>query len=162
VDERWHREQRVYFGVVMSLRALALVSAAYDFALSLPLLLAPAAVARAFGAAPPDPVINAQLNGMFTLTLAAGYLWAAGDAEARRGYLWVAGVLAKGLGAALFLLDHFTHGSPPAFLVFAATDGTLALLTLGLLLRQPAAARAATGGAASTAAPGLAGGTPPR
>jgi hypothetical protein len=146
----------------MSLRALALVSAVYDLALALPLLLAPAAVARAFGAAPPDPVINAQLNGMFTLTLAAGYLWAAREAEARRGYLWVAGVLAKGLGAGLFLLDHFTHGSPPAFLLFAATDGTLALLTLALLLRQPAAARAAAREAASTGGPVPAGGTPPR
>jgi hypothetical protein len=124
----------------MSLRALALVSAVYDFALALPLLIAAPAVARAFGAAPPDPVINAQLNGMFTLTLAAGYLWAARDAEARRGYLWVAGVLAKGLGAVLFLLDHFTHGSPPAFLLFAATDGTLALLTLALLMRAHAPA----------------------
>jgi hypothetical protein len=146
----------------MSLRALALVSAVYDLALALPLMLAPVAVARAFGAAPPDPVINAQLNGMFTLTLAVGYLWAARDAEARRGYLWVAGVLAKGLGAALFLLDHFTHGSPPAFLLFAATDGTLALLTLALLLRQPAAAPSTAGQNANTALPARAGGTPPR
>ena len=146
----------------MSLRALALVSAAYDFALALPLLLAPAAVARAFGAAPPDPVINAQLNGMFTLTLAAGYLWAARDAQARRGYLWVAGVMAKGLGAALFLLDHFTQGSPPAFLLFAATDGTLALLTLALLLRPRSARASAASARASTAGPVPAGGTPPR
>jgi hypothetical protein len=136
----------------MSLRTLALVSAVYDFALALPLLLAPVAVARAFGAPEPSPVVNAQLNGMFTLTLAAGYLWAARDAEARRGYLWVAGVLAKGLGAALFLLDHFTHGSPPAFLLFAATDGTLAALTLALLLRQPAA-RAASAPRAGGAFP---------
>ena len=71
----------------------------YDFVLALPLLIAAPAVG-AFGAAPPEPVINAQLNGMFTLTLAAGYLWAARDAEARRGYLWVAGAPAKGLGAA--------------------------------------------------------------
>jgi hypothetical protein len=47
----------------------------------------------------------------------------------------VAGVLAKGLGAALFVLDHLVRHSPPTFLLFAATDGTLALLTLALLLR---------------------------
>ena len=142
----------------MSLRALALLSAVYDLLLAVPLLLAPMAVARLFGAPPPQPVINAQLNGMFTLTLAAGYFWAARDAEARRGYLWVAGVLAKGLGAALFILDRLLNGSPPAFLLFATTDGTLALLTLLLLLRQPQRAR----DFASTASPARAAGSPPR
>jgi hypothetical protein len=38
----------------------------------------------------------------------------------------------------VFALDHFLNGSPPAFLLFAATDGTLALLTLALLRRQTA------------------------
>ena len=122
----------------MSLRLLALVSAAYDLALALPLLFAAEAMARAFGAPAPHPVVNAELNGVFTLSLAAGYLWAAGDVEARRGYLWIAGVLAKGLGAALFLLDHFARGSPATFLLFAATDGGLALLTAFLLLARQA------------------------
>jgi hypothetical protein len=119
----------------MSLRALAFVSAAYDFALALPLLVAAPVVARLMGAPEPEPVINAQLNGLFTLTLAVGYLWAAADVEARRGYLWIAGVLAKGLGCALFLTDHVLRQSPSTYLLFAATDGTLALLTLALLLR---------------------------
>jgi hypothetical protein len=122
----------------VSLRFLALASAVYDLALALPLLFAAEPMARAFGAPAPMPVVNAQLNGVFTLSLAAGYLWAAADVEARRGYLWVAGVLAKGLGAALFLVDHFARGSPAAFLLFAATDGTLALLTAFLLLSRPA------------------------
>src|SRR5262245_3151379 len=121
----------------MSLRALALVSGVYDLLLALPLLVAPVALARVFGAVEPQPVINAQLNGMFTLTLAAGYFWAARDAQARRGYLWVAGVLAKGLRAALFILDHLLNGSPRTFLLFGTTDGTLALVTLLLLLRPP-------------------------
>ena len=47
-----------------------------------------------------------------------------------------AGVLAKGLGAAVFVVDHFLNGSPTTFLLFAATDGTLALLTLALLARR--------------------------
>lgn len=125
----------------MSLRTLAMVSGAYDLALAVPMLLMAPTLARIFGAPPPVPLLNAQLNGVFTLTLAAGYFWAAGDAEARRGYLWVAGVLAKGLGCALFLLDHFSQGSPPAFLLFAASDGTLAALTLALLLRRAPAPR---------------------
>jgi hypothetical protein len=120
----------------LSLRTLALLSGVYDLVLALPLLLAAEPMARAFGAAPPQPVVNAQLNGVFTLSLAAGYFWAAADVEARRGYLWVAGVLAKGLGAALFVLDHFARGSPVPFLLFAATDGTLALVTAVLLSRK--------------------------
>jgi len=120
----------------VSLRTLALLSGFYDLALALPLLFAAEPMARAFGAAAPQPVVNAQLNGVFTLSLAAGYFWAAADVEARRGYLWIAGVLAKGLGAALFLFDHFARGSPAPFLLFAATDGTLALLTAVLLSRR--------------------------
>jgi len=120
----------------VSLRTLALVSGLYDLALAAPLLFAAEAMARAFGAPAPQPVVNAQLNGVFTLSLGVGYLWAARDVAARRGYLWVAGVLAKGLGAALFIVDHFARGSPAPFLLFAATDGTLALLTAILLLRR--------------------------
>jgi len=125
------------------LRLLCWVSGVYDLALALPMLLAAPLVARQFGAPEPVPVINAQLNGVFTLALAAGYFWAARAPLERRGYLWVAGVLAKGLGAALFVVDHVAHGSPVAFLLFAATDGSLALVTLVLLLRARRAASAA-------------------
>ena len=120
----------------MRLRTLALVSGVYDLLLAIPLLFAADAMARAFGAPTPQPLVNAQLNGVFTLSLAAGYFWAAADPEARRGYLWVAGVLAKGLGSALFVFDHYARGSPAPFLLFAASDGTLALLTAFLLLRK--------------------------
>ncbi|MBI3932598.1 MAG: hypothetical protein HY317_04225 [Acidobacteria bacterium] len=119
----------------MSLKTLAVVSGVYDLMLALPMLLAAPQLARVFGAPAPVPLVNAQLNGVFTLTLAAGYFWAAAAPEARRGYLWVAGVLAKGLGAALFVADHLSQGSPASFLVFAASDGTLAVLTLAVLLR---------------------------
>jgi hypothetical protein len=121
----------------MDLKTLALVSGLYDLLLAVPMLLAPEATARMFGAPPPVPVLNAQLNGVFALALAAGYFWAAQDADARRGYLWTAGVLAKGLGAVLFVADHVLRGSPSSFLLFAATDGGLALVTLLLLLRRP-------------------------
>jgi hypothetical protein len=120
----------------LSLKSLAVVSGLYDLALALPMLLAPVAIARLFGAPDPVPVLNAQLNGVFTLALALGYFWAARDTEARRGYFWVAGVLAKGLGAALFLADHWLRGSPSSFLLFAATDGTLAVVTVAALLRS--------------------------
>ena len=121
----------------MSLRTLALVSGVYDLLLGLPMLLAAPLVARLFGVPEPVPVVNAWLNGVFALALAGGYFWSARDISARRGYLWAAGVFAKGLGAAVFVLDHVLNASPTAFLLFAATDGTLAALTLGLLLRRP-------------------------
>jgi hypothetical protein len=118
-----------------ALRTLALVSGVYDLLLAVPMLLIAPQVAAMMGAPPPVPLVNAQLNGVFTLSLAAGYFWAARDVEGRRGYLWVAGVLAKALGAALFVLDHFQHASPASFLLFAVTDGSLAVLTAIFLLR---------------------------
>ena len=105
------------------------------------MMFAAPATAALFGAPPPAPVVNAQLNGVFTFSLAAGYVWAAAAPDARRGYFWVAGVLAKGLGVVLFVADHFLRGSPASFLLFAVTDGTLALATLVLLLRSRSAAR---------------------
>lgn len=120
----------------MSLKTLAIVSGVYDLLLALPMLFAAPALARLFGAPTPVPLVNAQLNGVFTLSLAVGYFWAARDPEPRRGYFWVAGVLAKGLGVLVFLVDHFTQGSPRSFLVFVATDGLLALLTLFVLQRR--------------------------
>lgn len=118
------------------LRAVAFVSAVYDLALGIPLLVAAPTVAAMMGADPPSPLINAQLNGLFTLTMALGYLWAARDIVARRGYMWIAGVFAKGAGSLLFLADHFAGRSPDSFLIFAATDGTLALVTLAALRRR--------------------------
>jgi hypothetical protein len=120
----------------LPLRALAWVSGVYDLLLALPMLFAARETARLFGAPDPVPVVNAQLNGVFTLSLAVGYFWAAAAPEERRGYFWVAGVLAKSVGATLFVIDHFTNGSPTSFLLFATTDGALALVTLGLLLRR--------------------------
>ena len=118
-----------------SLRALAVLGGIYDLALCVPMLFVPEWTARLFGAPAPVPVLNAQLNGLFTLTLALGYFWAAQDVEARQGYLWVAGVFVKILGAALFIGDHFLRGSPASFLLFAATDGSIGLVTLWALLR---------------------------
>ena len=40
----------------------------------------------------------------------------------------------KGAGAVLFLFDYFARHSPASFLIFAASDGTLALITLQALM----------------------------
>lgn len=120
----------------MSLRSLATISGLYDLGLAVTMLFFAREAARVFGAPDPVPLLNAQLNGVFTLALAAGYFWAREDVRGRRGYFWIAGVLAKGLGALLFVFDHFTQGSPVAFLLFAGTDGLLAVLTVALLGRE--------------------------
>src|SRR5258706_13132167 len=100
------------------LRTLALVSGVYDLALAVPMLLVAPQLAEAMGAPAPVPLINAQLNGVFTLSLAAGYFWAARDVEARRGYLWGAGGLAQGLGGAPLGAGPFHHRRPGPLLLF--------------------------------------------
>lgn len=128
----------------MSLRTLALVSGVYDLLLGVSMLAAAVPLARLFGAPDPVPLVNAWLNGVFTLTLAGGYFWAAADPDARRGYFWWAGVFAKGLGTLTFLVDHFVNASPASYLLFAACDGSLAVLTFVLLsTRSPRPAGAA-------------------
>ncbi len=123
--------------IAMNLKTLALVSGRLrPRCWRVPMLFCRPQLARLFGAPPPVPLVNAQLNGVFTLSLAAGYFWAAGDAEARRGYFWVAGVLAKGLGALLFLWDHFTAGLARVVPALRGHRRTLALCTLALLLKR--------------------------
>jgi hypothetical protein len=51
------------------------------------------------------------------------------DPLTHRWYLWVFGPLLKGAGAVAFVADYVLNGSPASFLLFAASDGTLALVT---------------------------------
>ena len=93
-----------------------------------------------FGAAPVQPPIFADTNGLFLVAVGAGYYFPYRDPQAARWYLWVMGVALKAAGAAAFLLDYFVRGhSPASFLLFAASDGTLALLTLIGLVRDNSA-----------------------
>ena len=76
----------------------------------------------------------ADLNGIFLLAVGIGYWLPYRDPARYRGYLWVMGPLLKGAGALAFVLDYVLRGSPRMFLLFAASDGTLALITLAALL----------------------------
>ena len=69
-------------------------------------------------------------------TIAAGYLIPYREPESAggRAYLWIMGPLLKGAGAAAFVLDYLVRQSPRSFLLFAVSDGTLALLTLAALV----------------------------
>ena len=112
------------------------ISGLYDLIVGAFLLLAADSLASVFGVPPANPRIFSDLNGLFLIAVGAGYYLPFTDPVRYRGYLWVMGPLLKGAGAAAFLLDYLFRGSPSSFLLFAASDGALALLTLWALLRQ--------------------------
>lgn len=116
------------------LSLIAAVSGLYDGVVGAVLLLFPAQMAATFGSPPPVPPIFADLNGIFLLAVGIGYWMPYRDPVRYRGYLWVMGPLLKGAGALAFVLDYLLRGSPGMFLLFAASDGTLAIVTLAALL----------------------------
>jgi hypothetical protein len=119
------------------LRLIAAISGIYDAAIGLFLVLAADRFAALFGVAPAQPPIFSDLNGLFLLAVGLGYYFPYRDPEGARWYLWADGALLKGAGAAAFLLDYFVRAQSPAtFLLFAASDGILAILTLLALLAQ--------------------------
>jgi hypothetical protein len=111
-------------------RTIAAVSGAYDAAIGMFLLLAADRFAALFGVAPAQPPIFSDLNGLFLLAVGIGYYWPYRDPVGARWYLWVMGPGLKGAGAVAFLADYAFRHSPASFLLFSASDGTLAVLTL--------------------------------
>jgi len=116
------------------LRLVSAISGLYDGLVGASLLLFPSAMAATFGSPPPVPPIFSDLNAIFLLCIGLGYWLPYRDPERYRGYLWVMGPILKGAGALAFVLDYIFRGSPALFLLFAASDGTLALVTLLALL----------------------------
>jgi hypothetical protein len=123
------------------LKIVSAVSGLYDLVVGAVLLFATSQMAAAFGVAPPVPIIHAKLNAIFLICIGIGYVLPWRDPERYRAYLWIMGPLLKGAGAAAFLIDYYVNASPKAFLLFAASDGALALWTLLALLRSTASAR---------------------
>jgi hypothetical protein len=119
-------------------RGVAAASGVYDAVVGVVMLAGRPLLARLFSVALPTPPIHADLNGIFLLAVAAGYLIPYRDPDSRGGrtYLWTMGPLLKGAGACAFLIDYFARHSPASFLVFAASDGAFALATLWVLLDQ--------------------------
>jgi hypothetical protein len=113
---------------------VSLVSGLYDTLVGAFLLLAADRFAAIFHVAPANPRIFSDLNGLFLVAVGIGYALPWRDPIRYRAYLWIMGPLLKGAGAAAFLLDYAFRGSPASFLLFAASDGTLALLTLLALM----------------------------
>jgi hypothetical protein len=123
------------------LTTVAAISGLYDFIAGAFLLLASDQLTSRFGVPPANPPIFATLNGLFLMAVGAGYALPWRDPERYRGYLWVMGPGLKGAGAAAFVLDYLLRNSPRSFLLFAASDGALALLTLLALSVRPSRAR---------------------
>ena len=124
------------------LSAVAAISGLYDFIVGAFLLVGAESVASKFAMPAANPRIFSDLNAIFLMAVGLGYAMPWRDPERHRGYLWVMGPLLKGAGAAAFLLHYFfLRGSPRSFLLFAASDGVLAAVTLVALLRTDPAHR---------------------
>jgi hypothetical protein len=117
-------------------RTIAAASGIYDALVGVMMLAGRPLMTQLFAVALPQPPIHADLNGIFLLSVAAGYLipYREPDSAGGRLYLWIMGPLLKGTGALVFILDYYVRQSPASFLVFAVSDGTMALLTLWALL----------------------------
>ena len=124
------------------LQIVAAVSGIYDALVGVAMLAGRPLLAKLFDVPLPEPPIHADLNGVFLLAVAAGYLipYREPHSMAGRSYLWVMGPLLKGGGAVAFLLDYVVRHSPRSFLLFAASDGALALVTLAALVSTSSAA----------------------
>lgn len=127
------------------LAKIAAISGLYDAVVGAFLLVAADRLAALFGVPPASPPIFSDLNGLFLLAVGAGYYLPWKDPERYRGYLWVMGPGLKGAGALLFIVHYVFGDSPRSFLLFAFSDGALAILTLwGLLTPARAGERGNT------------------
>ena len=118
------------------LSVVAGISLVYDLSAGLLLLAATDRMAGWFGVPLPSPVIFAKLCGLFLVAVGIGYVLPLLDPVRYRAYLWIFGPLLKGAGAITFIVDYFVNASPASFLLFAFTDGALAVATLAALLRK--------------------------
>jgi hypothetical protein len=123
------------------LKTVAAVSGIYDAMVGVTMIAGRPLFASLFSVPLPVPPIHADLNGIFLLSVAAGYAITYREPASSGGrlYLWVMGPLLKGAGALAFVLDYLLRGSPASFLIFALSDGTLALLSLWALVTSRAA-----------------------
>ena len=122
-------------------RPVAAVSLVYDALVGVMMIAGRPFLSSLFNVPLPVPPIHADLNGVFLLAVAAGYTitYREPDSRGGRAYLWVMGPLLKGVGALVFVLDYLLRGSPASFLIFALSDGTLALLSWWALATSPSA-----------------------
>lgn len=117
------------------LRTVALISLVYDVSIGVALLFLRPQLQAWFGVPEAVPPIHVDLNAIFVTAVGVGYWLPFRDPKRYRAYLWIFGVGLKSAGAAAFLADYWLRGSPASFLLFSASDGAVALLTLIALVR---------------------------
>lgn len=117
------------------MRTIALVSGIYDLSVGITLFFFRDLFQSLLGMPAAVPPIHVDLNAIFVTVVGIGYWLPYRDPQRHRGYLWIMGPVLKGAGAAAFILDYALRGSSAAFLPFAASDGTLAIITLVALIR---------------------------
>jgi hypothetical protein len=120
-------------------KTIAAISLVYDISVGIALSLFRQQFQDIFGVDAAQPPIHVDLNALFVTCVGIGYILPYRDPVRYRGYMWIFGVLLKFGGAAAFTADYLLRGSPASFLIFAASDGTLAALSLAALLRSKAA-----------------------
>ena len=115
--------------------SIAVASAIYDGLVAVMMVAGRPLMAQIFNVPLPQPPIHADLNGLFLCAVAVGYVipYREPDSFGGRTYLWVMGPLLKGLGALAFVADYLFRHSPASFLLFAVSDGAMALLALWAL-----------------------------
>ena len=119
----------------MLLSAVAAISLVYDVSVGVALFFFRDLLQLWFGVPAAQPPIHVDLNAIFVTAVGIGYLLPFRDPVRYRAYMWIFGVALKGAGAVAFVLDYLMRGSTASFLLFALSDGTIALLTLGALAR---------------------------
>jgi hypothetical protein len=118
------------------LSVVAGISLVYDLTIGLALLVATDGVASLFGVVVPEPRLFVTLTALFLVCVGLGYLQPMRDPSRHRAYLWIFGPLLKGAGAMVFVWSYLYAGAPASYLLFAASDGTLAIVTMAVLFRR--------------------------
>ena len=112
------------------------ISLVYDLVVGLALLAATDRFAALFGVVVPEPRLFVTLTGIFLVCVGLGYSQPMRDPQNHRAYLWIFGPLLKGAGAVVFIWEHMVNNAPGSYLLFASTDGALAIATLLVLLKR--------------------------
>lgn len=114
-------------------KAVFAIAALFNWAVGLPLLIAPVAFYAALGQTAPD-ILNAQMAGALITVFGVGYAMAARDPVANRGIIWL-GVIGKGPLPLLYWLNVQAGRAPISGFPLTLVDLAFAGLFLTYLLR---------------------------